>query len=169
MQRLCAGQYINLQTTDHGLRSGRRGARTGYLGDMVAGVAVPSPSHLQLQALPSSVADARHALTRYAESAGAKDIAGIALAVTEAVSNSVIHAFRGREPGTIEIDARVLVPPTLAVTVSDDGDGMHPHVGSPGLGLGLPLIGEVTTELRIGPREPRGTRVEMRFGLNSPR
>jgi stage II sporulation protein AB (anti-sigma F factor) len=135
--------------------------------DMVQ-VAVQGPSHLELRALPSSIADARHAVMRYAESAGATDVAGIALAVTEAVSNSVIHAFRGREPGRIEIDSRVLVPATLAVTVSDDGDGMHPQLGSPGLGLGLPLIGELTTDLQIGSRLPRGTRVEMRFALNSP-
>jgi two-component sensor histidine kinase len=129
-------------------------------------VAVQGPSHLEYRAVPDNIADARHAVTRYAEAAGATDIAGIALAVTEAVSNSVVHAFRGRDPGMIEIDARVLVPATLAVTVSDNGNGMRPHLGSPGLGLGLPLIGEVTTDLQIGARQPRGTRIEMRFGLS---
>ena len=133
---------------------------------MAVRVMAQGPSHLVFRALPSSIADARHALMSYAESAGATDVAGIALAVTEAVSNSVIHGFPGREPGNIEIDARVLVPETLAITITDDGDGMHPRLGSPGLGLGLPLIGELTTELRLGPRQPRGTRIEMRFGLS---
>ena len=131
-------------------------------------VAVQSPSHLAFPAIASSIAEARHSVTHYAEEAGATDVAGIALAVTEAVSNSVMHGFPEREPGTVEIDARVLVPATLAVTVSDDGDGMRPRLDSPGLGFGLPLIGEVTTELQIGPRAPRGTRVEMRFSLSEP-
>jgi anti-sigma regulatory factor (Ser/Thr protein kinase) len=166
MQRLCAGQYISLQATDRDLPARVASVSSGYIPDM-AQVAVPGASHLELRAFPSNIADARHALTHYAEEAGAVDVAAIALAVTEAVSNAVIHGFLGREPGVIEIDARVLVPETLAITVADDGDGMHPRLGSPGLGLGLPLIGELTTELRIGPRAPRGTRVEMRFGLDS--
>ena len=42
---------------------------------------------------------------------------------------------------------------------------MSPHPDSPGLGLGLPLIGAVTTKLEIERHQPHGTSVSMRFSL----
>ena len=84
--------------------------------------------------------------------------------VTEAVGNAVIHAYRTREPGTIEMRAEVLVPDTLLVVVVDDGDGMSPHPEATGLGLGLPLIASVAG-LEIERHNPHGTTVRMRFSL----
>jgi anti-sigma regulatory factor (Ser/Thr protein kinase) len=118
-----------------------------------------------LPATGASVTEARHAIQQYARSLDSADVSAVALAVTEIVGNAVIHAFRAREPGTIELRADLLVPDTLRVTVADDGDGMRPNPESPGLGMGLPLVGELANALEIGPHEPHGTRVAMRFSL----
>ena len=119
--------------------------------------------HLTFAATARSVAEARHAIQSYAGALDGADILGIGAAVTEVVTNSVVHAFRDRPPGTIELRADILVPETLRVTITDNGDGMRPNPVSPGLGLGLPLVGELTTDLDITPNPPHGTRVAMQF------
>jgi anti-sigma regulatory factor (Ser/Thr protein kinase) len=124
------------------------------------------PLSLRFPASSQSVAEARHSIVDYARPLGAADVDGISLAVSEAVGNAVRHAYRVHEPGTIELRAELLVPDTLRVAVNDDGDGMSPHPDSPGLGLGLSLIGSVTTDLEIARHEPHGTSVRMRFCLH---
>jgi two-component sensor histidine kinase len=79
----------------------------------------------------------------------------------------VTHAYRARDAGTIELRAELLVPDTLLVVVTDDGEGMSPHPGHSGLGLGIPLIGSLTTGVEIEPHRPHGTSVRMRFALAS--
>ena len=123
------------------------------------------PLILRFPARSESVPEARHSIVDYARPLGMADVGDIALAVSEAVGNAVRHAYRVHEPGTIELRAELLVPDTLGVVVSDDGDGMSPHPGSQGLGFGLPLIGAVTTGLEIERHQPHGTSVRMRFSL----
>jgi anti-sigma regulatory factor (Ser/Thr protein kinase) len=122
---------------------------------------------LSFPATAESVAEARHAIQDYAASLGAADVLGTGVSVSEIVTNAIVHAFRDRVPGTIELRADTLVPDTLRVTVTDDGDGMRPDLVSRGLGLGLPLVGELTTDLEITPNRPRGTRVVMHFSIGS--
>lgn len=123
----------------------------------------PNPLRISLPAAAASVAEARHAIQAYARSLEGADILGIGVAVTEIVTNAIVHAFRDRPPGSIELRADILVPRTLRVTITDDGDGMRPNPVSPGLGLGLPLVGELTEDLDITPHRPHGTRVAMQF------
>ncbi len=87
----------------------------------------------------------------------------VALAVSEAAANAVVHAFVGREPGTIRIVLRALAG-AVAVNVIDDGIGMVPRTDSPGLGLGLPTIAQLTEHFDVstGPGG-RGTELTMRF------
>ena len=77
----------------------------------------------------------------------------------------VLHAYRDRRdgsaPGSIHLSARVGVR-GLIVVVGDDGVGMTPRTDSPGLGLGMALIGQHADALEIHQLE-RGTRVVMRF------
>ena len=101
------------------------------------------------------------------EGADADTIAAIALCVSEAVSNAVVHAYRGRRPGAIEVEVR---RPNgyLCVRVRDHGRGLVPRVDSPGLGLGLPLIAESAASMEVLTPDNGGTELRMRFDLRSP-
>jgi two-component sensor histidine kinase len=100
----------------------------------------------------------------FVEALGA-DAQDVGLAVTEAVSNAVAHGFRDGRAGTIVVRVETLVPDTVAVTVSDDGLGISPNLARQGLGLGLALIGRLSSDLEITSLRPHGTRVYMRFPL----
>jgi anti-sigma regulatory factor (Ser/Thr protein kinase) len=115
---------------------------------------------LELPPTANSVGEARRAVGDFASDIGAPD-ADVRLAVSEAVSNSVTHAFRDREPGTVTIVCRKN-PEHLTVTVEDDGGGMRPYFESPGLGLGIPLITKLASDVRFDSSES-GTTVSMSF------
>jgi anti-sigma regulatory factor (Ser/Thr protein kinase) len=102
---------------------------------------------LELPAEPESVAEARHAAAQLARRYGA-DEADVKIAVSEAVGNAVLHAYRDRERGTVVLSG-ALERGRLVFTVRDHGVGMSPHLDSPGLHLGIPLIGKVAEDLRI--------------------
>jgi anti-sigma regulatory factor (Ser/Thr protein kinase) len=122
------------------------------------------PVVLRFPALPESIAKARHAVARFVDTVGAGR-SDIELAVSEAMTNAVEHAYRGRDRGVIELCLEVLVPNTLVVSVNDDGNGMSPDPDGAGLGMGLALIGRLTSGFEVMPRENHGTRVRMRFQL----
>jgi anti-sigma regulatory factor (Ser/Thr protein kinase) len=73
-----------------------------------------------------------------AERCGA-ELEDVALAVSEAVTNAVVHAYRRGNVGAIAVRAWVQGP-YLVVRVTDRGVGMRPHPEWPGLGLGINLI-----------------------------
>ena len=118
-------------------------------------------------AVPGSVAEVRHAVAAYAQAQGAVDaaISSMELAVSEAVSNAVVHAFVDRgEPGIVTVTA-FLDGDHICVVVSDDGTGMRARPDSPGLGVGLPLMTQVTQSLEFRESADGGTEVAMRFSL----
>ena len=115
---------------------------------------------LTLRAESGSVARARHAVSDFAREHGA-DPDDVALAVSEAVSNCVIHAFRGRDPGRIDIRA-MADGDAFVVSISDDGVGVSPNPDSPGLGLGLALIGSLADGVEMN-KHGHGTTLIMRF------
>jgi serine/threonine-protein kinase RsbW/stage II sporulation protein AB (anti-sigma F factor) len=123
---------------------------------------------LDLPAVPASCPQARHAV-REALATVAVEIAAVDLAVSEAVTNVVVHAYRDRgpadEPGRIRIAVRVEAGAAWVV-VTDEGIGMVPRADSPGLGMGLSLIAGVSDDLEIEQRHD-GTRVHMRFVLGA--
>lgn len=119
---------------------------------------------------PVSVAQARHLVTAWlGEPLLGQDRlkSDIALAVSEACNNAVVHAYRVSEGNGNGKSFRLVAERdglTVTVTVSDDGDGMMPRSDSPGLGLGLPLIATLCDDVKIGPAATGpGTFVTMRF------
>jgi PAS domain S-box-containing protein len=107
----------------------------------------------------------RRGLAEFARVAGASEAAviDIQLAVSEAATNAVLHAYIDRDPGEIRVIAQV-ERDRLRVIVRDDGRGMLPRSDSPGIGLGLPTIGQLTAsfDVRDGPGGI-GTEVAMVF------
>src|SRR3712207_8472400 len=89
----------------------------------------------------------------------------LALAVGEACANVVVHAYPPGDVGPLIIHAKVNGS-EIVITVCDQGQGMVPRPDSPGLGLGLPLIANLSDRLEIsdGP-DGVGTELQMAFDL----
>ncbi|HLI55419.1 MAG TPA: SpoIIE family protein phosphatase [Actinomycetota bacterium] len=148
--------------------------------------------HLSLAADPQRLRTLRQSLTRWLTYAGATagECQDIVLAVSEAATNSIIHAYAG-EDGVIEVEA-VLDParaevvdegqaasefdarydggaargaPTVTVTIQDRGDWRF--LQTPGGGRGLSLMQALVDECTVV-AGPRGTEVRLRRGLGRP-
>ena len=117
-------------------------------------------------AVPEAVPLARRALTDVAVAAGAagERLDEVRLAVSEALTNAVVHAYRGGEPGRFQVTAAV-ASGELWVLISDDGRGLHAWNDSRGLGIGLSLISGLSDDFAIVTRASGGTEVQMRFDL----
>jgi anti-sigma regulatory factor (Ser/Thr protein kinase)/ketosteroid isomerase-like protein len=127
------------------------------------------PLDVVLPATAASVPVARHALGAMMEAIGASEAlqAQAALAVSEAATNAVIHAYRETaDEGTLHLHA-VLDGTTLSVSVEDEGCGLKPRPDSPGLGLGISLMTHQASEVAfvVPPQRPAGTEVRLLFDL----
>ncbi|MDP2711024.1 MAG: ATP-binding protein [Solirubrobacteraceae bacterium] len=120
-----------------------------------------------LPARAENVAVVRHAFGGLAEAAGVEEqtLADIKLAVTEACTNVVIHAYDRDDEGTLEVDATI-EDRRLTVVIRDSGPGIVPRPDSPGLGLGLPLIATLAETLELGKDGDEQTEVRMTFSLD---
>jgi serine/threonine-protein kinase RsbW len=120
---------------------------------------------LNRAALPETAGEARRRITEFASAHGAdrRLQADIALAVTEAVANVIVHAYPPGRVGTLSIAADI-EEGELEIVVTDEGEGFRPGT-SPGLGAGLSIIAETAKEFAIREHEPRGTELWMRFDL----
>ena len=119
-----------------------------------------APLEVHLPATAGSVTTARHAVARF--SAGrALDDGGIALAVSEAVANAVVHAYPDPAHGEVHLHVS-LDGATLVVVVSDDGQGMNHASDGGGMGAGLDMIARTCNSLRID-GDGGGTTLTMRF------
>ena len=86
------------------------------------------------------------------------------LAVSEAVSNVVVHGYRDSSPGAFTVSVE-WNGGELCVIVRDHGCGMTPRMDSPGAGLGLPLIATLAKSFSVTAPEDGGTEVVMTFPL----
>jgi anti-sigma regulatory factor (Ser/Thr protein kinase) len=112
---------------------------------------------------------ARREVEAYAREHGAVDPSGIALAVSEAVTNAVIHAYVDEaRPGDVQVVAERHEGNGLEIHVCDDGRGMMPRSDSPGLGVGLPLVAKLAQRFRVESRPTGGTAVSMVFPVRDP-
>jgi serine/threonine-protein kinase RsbW len=128
----------------------------------------PFPLHTaqRFSARSDAIADARRTVLAYARehSVPADRFDAIALAVSEAATNVVMHAYRDRrQPGTFTLGLD-LDDGSLMIDVRDDGVGLSPRDDSPGLGFGLPIIANVTDAYAFVPTDD-GTWLSMRFDL----
>ncbi len=118
-------------------------------------------------AVAENVAPLRHAVVDLAREAGAaEDVqTDLALAIGEACANVVVHAYPPGDTGVLVVHAEV-VDEHIRIAVIDQGQGMTPRPDSPGLGLGLPLIANLSDQLEIhdGP-DGVGTELRMSFPL----
>jgi anti-sigma regulatory factor (Ser/Thr protein kinase) len=121
---------------------------------------------LTLPARAENVAVVRHALGGLGEALALdpQTLSDVKLAVTEACTNVVVHAY-GHGDGPMEVAASV-DDDVLRVVVRDEGLGILPRPDSPGLGLGLPLIATLTESLELGKGDDDRTEVTMVFRLD---
>jgi anti-sigma regulatory factor (Ser/Thr protein kinase) len=121
---------------------------------------------LTLPARAENVAVVRHAFGGLGDALDVDDqvLADVKLAVTEACTNVVVHAYPDGE-GPMEI-AAALRDGRLAIAIRDEGSGMLPRPDSPGLGLGLPLIATLAETLELGRADDDRTEVRMTFRLD---
>ena len=116
-------------------------------------------------ARPERIATIRHEVRDCAARHGAADPNAVALAVTEAITNAVVHAYVDRaEPGDIEVIVQRLPDNGIEILVCDEGRGMMPRPDSPGIGLGLPMVATLAERFEVEARAGGGTRVLMAFG-----
>jgi serine/threonine-protein kinase RsbW/stage II sporulation protein AB (anti-sigma F factor) len=125
----------------------------------------PAPGRWTVTATPEQIAILRTAVTDYAQRAGVADgrLDDVRLAVSEAATNAVMHAYRDREAGEIRVEAGVDDAGDLTIVVEDDGFGPLPRPDSPGLGLGLPTIASVADGLEVSAGPEAGARLCIRF------
>jgi serine/threonine-protein kinase RsbW len=122
---------------------------------------------LTIPARPEYITLGRLALTAIAGVRPLSDetLHDLKLALTEACTNSVKHAYADGGEGTVDI-LYELEPDRLAVEVGDAGAGFEPGDGN-GLdgddlsegGLGIEIIRAVTDEVEIAEREGGGSRL----------
>ena len=122
--------------------------------------------HLTLPAAAASVPEARRAVVELTERLGASPatVADVALAVSEACTNVVMHAYREHErPGVLHVEASAREG-VLEVVVSDEGGGLRAREDSPGLGMGMALMAAVASSLQLD-HDGAATRVHLTFEL----
>ena len=124
--------------------------------------------HLRIPAKPEYITLCRLALSGLAQlrDIGEDTIADLKLALTEAVSNSVRHAYGDKGDGHVDITYE-LQPDRLGIQVVDDGDGFDPDEApsfegeelSEG-GLGIAIIRTIADEFEIDSKPgARGSRL----------
>lgn len=122
-------------------------------------------------ASPNEVSQFRAGVAALAREAGATELQvdDVALAVTEACANAVVHAYaRADQPGPLAVWATA-DEDLLTVVVRDWGAGFGGGSLAPGLGLGLPLLHTLSQDVELVECSDRGVEVRMTFNLDHQR
>lgn len=156
--------------------------RTGYADDVTVLAAqrrdtpVP-PLTLERLAVRDSLAPMREAFTGWLDSFGPveDDRQSLKMAVSEAITNAIEHAYPPGRPGPVRLVASMLPDGFLEVNVADRGRWREPGTADD-RGHGLLVIGQLADEMEVrhpprGAAEPsgaRGTTVMIRHRLRHP-
>ena len=126
---------------------------------------VPALS-IELDAAVSSIRQVRHLVSAFAAEYGAdRTLLGrIAVAVSEAATNAVEHAYPAHRPGALHVSADV-EDGEIEIVIADDGTGLRAAPDSGGLGLGLPMLARCCDRFAVRERHPHGTEIWMGFVL----
>jgi serine/threonine-protein kinase RsbW len=122
---------------------------------------------LSMPARPEGVAVVRQALAGMADALAfdANVVADMKMAVSEACTNVVVHAYDD-EAGVLEVDMSA-DDAGLTIRVRDHGTGIKPRPERsrdvPALGLGLPLIAALSDAFELHGSTGQGTEVRMTF------
>jgi anti-sigma regulatory factor (Ser/Thr protein kinase) len=130
-------------------------------------VGARDPLRVRLIAEPHSVGQARRAVESHLRSGGLDGdiLANLLIAVSEAASNAVVHAYRNcQSPGdfSVELDHG---DRALDLAVRDHGCGPLPNPDSQGVGMGIPLMSSLSDRFEINGSPDDGTEVRMSFRL----
>jgi anti-sigma regulatory factor (Ser/Thr protein kinase) len=127
----------------------------------------PAPEVLlTMPARPEGVGVVRQALAGMADALDfdASVLADMKMAVTEACTNVVVHAYE-HDAGVLEVEM-LADEAGLTIVVRDHGTGIQPRPARsepPALGLGLPLIAALSDSFELRGSAGRGTEVRMTF------
>jgi serine/threonine-protein kinase RsbW len=132
----------------------------------------PPEVRLRMPARPEGVAVVRQALAGMADALDfdAAVLADMKMAVSEACTNVVVHAYEG-EAGTLEVEMHA-GETGLTIVVRDHGAGIQPRPARsepPALGLGLPLIAALSDAFELRGSTGMGTEVRMLFAYDRVR
>jgi anti-sigma regulatory factor (Ser/Thr protein kinase) len=132
----------------------------------MVGVPLRSGAEWVMDATPSAVTQLRRRAAEFVSAAGASEevAQAVALAVSETVTNVVVHAYQRQGHGWVRVSCDA-ADERFVVEVVDEGAGMWLRHDSPGIGHGLAMVGAVAHALSIAPGpDGRGTTVTMSFG-----
>ena len=123
---------------------------------------------LNMPARAEGVGVVRQALAGLADALAfdAAVLSDMKMAVTEACTNVVVHAYDD-EPGLLAV-AMAAGEDDLTIVVRDHGSGIAPkpaRTEPPALGLGLPLIAALTDSFELRGSAGKGTEVRMTFSF----
>ncbi len=121
---------------------------------------------LTMPARPEGVGVVRQALAGMADALDfeASVLADMKMAVTEACTNVVVHAY-DEDSGELEVQM-LAGEDDLTIVVRDHGSGIQPRptrTEPPALGLGLPLIAALSDAFELRGSAGSGTEVRMTF------
>jgi serine/threonine-protein kinase RsbW len=122
---------------------------------------------LTMPAKPEGVGVVRQALAGMADALDfdADVLADMKMAVSEACTNVVVHAYDDLDEGVLEVEMSA-DDIGLTIVVRDHGAGLQPRAArasAPALGLGLPLIAALSDAFELRGSAGTGTEVRMTF------
>ena len=125
---------------------------------------------IELPATAESVAIIRDEVVSHAGELGLapERLADLKTVVSEACGNVVRYAYEAEESGVLQV-MLALGADQVEVSVRDEGGGIRPRPDAilPGLGLGLPLIGALSSRIQIDSRLGEGTELRVSIPIET--